>query len=96
MVLRKAFFSSILLTLVSVFVKDTTAECSGTYSPNPDFTANWTVEGSVVNFVVTSSALCGVGQTWVALGFSEDNSSPFMVIYSMTISKIIHSMSYSL
>ena len=82
MVLRKAFFSSILLTLVSVFVKDTTAECSGTYSPNPDFTANWTVEGSVVNFVVTSSALCGVGQTWAALGFSEQTSSPFMVIFT--------------
>ena len=68
----------ILLVLFYQQVLFATDPCKGTFLGSQNYKADWTVEGSIIHFVVSANVS---NNWWIALGFSEYNDSQqnFMV-----------------
>ena len=76
------------IALISLFlfiplINATSPNCTGTVVLNLDFIVDWTVQGTVVSFVVLASS--GAPDSWAALGFTTQTSTPFMVQLIVTI-----------
>ncbi len=85
-ILQFVVFTIIFIANVFMMV-DGVLSCSGVFVPSPDFDfeAEWTVEGTIVHFVVRSPT-----EGWIALGFTEQTVAPFMVHYYYNYSYMLY------
>ena len=67
---------AVLWTAVLSIATPPSSNCTGTLNPKPEFSIEWSVNATVVSFIVTARAN---GDFWAAVGFTENTESPFMV-----------------